>query len=59
MVLSWVLMVGGLGLGGVGLVTIYFLTTNAPITGMVLTIISLVFALGALVTNVLFSIKKK
>ncbi len=59
MVLSWVLMVGALGLGGVGLVTIYFLTTNAPITGMVLTIISLVFALGALVTNVLFSIKKK
>ena len=59
MVLSWVLMVGALGLGGVGLVTIYFLTANAPITGMVLTIISLVFALGALVTNVLFSIKKK
>ena len=59
MVLSWVLIVGALGLGGVGLVTIYFLTTNAPITGMVLTIISLVFALGALVTNVLFSIKKK
>ena len=59
MVLSWVLIVGALGLGGVGLVTIYFLTANAPITGMVLTIISLVFALGALVTNVLFSIKKK